>query len=635
MALGHDPDAVAGEQVGRDTLRRAWVFAHPYRWKLAGFVGTILVEAVLQLVPILLFREIIDSAIPDGDRSAATVLAMAAVGVAIVDAGFGLAQRWWSSSIGEGLIFDLRVALFDHVQRMPIAFFTRTQTGSLISRLNNDVVGAQRAVTGTLGQVISNVVVVVTTLITMIVLEWRLSLAALAVLPLFVLPTKRVGRKLQKITREGMELNAEMNATMTERFGVSGAQLVKLFGRHDAERDSFGARAGRVRDIGIKGAIYGRTFFIALGLVGAVGTAVVYWLGAQLVISDALTLGTLVALAAYVSRIYTPLTSLTNARVDLMTALVSFERVFEVLDAPRAIDDREGAYDLVDPRGEVRFDGVSFHYPASEGISIRSLEGEVGFPDQGSDWVLRDLDLTVAPGSMVALVGPSGAGKSTLASLVPRLYDVTEGRVLVDGHDVRDLTQRSLRGAVGVVTQDPHMFHDTIGANLRYARPDATIDELVEACRAAQILRLIESLPDRFDTVVGERGYRLSGGEKQRLSIARLLLKNPAIVILDEATSHLDAENEALVQTALEVALDGRTSIVIAHRLSTVRAADEIIVLDEGRIVERGRHLDLVAAGGLYRDLHTTLESGRSVADAPADAPADADAARALRSPLG
>jgi ATP-binding cassette subfamily B protein len=607
--LGSDPAGIAGATVGRHVVRRVWAFARPYRILIAGFLTTIVLAAVVDLLPPLLFRSIIDTAIPEKDRALLNLLAGLVVAAAVAEALLSLFERWWSSRIGEGLIFDLRVALFDHVQRMPIAFFTRTQTGALISRMNNDVIGAQRALTQTLGSVVSNVIVLFTTLIAMLLLEWRLTLLALALLPIFVLPAKRVGRRLQAITRDQMNLNSSMNTTMTERFGVSGALLVKLFGRHEAEYDEFADRAGRVRDIGVKSAVYGRTFFIALGLVGAVGTAAVYWVGGQLVISGALSVGTLVAMAAYVVRIYQPLTSLTNARVDLMTAFVSFDRVFEILDLPNPIDDRPGAVDLVDPKGRIELDDVWFRYPAASEVSLASLEAdaELALPDTPSAPVLKGVSVTVEPGSTVALVGPSGAGKTTLTSLIPRLYDVTSGVVRVDGHDVRDLTQRSLREAIGVVSQDPHLFHDTIAANLRYARPDATDEEIRAAAEAAQIGDVIDALPDGYETVVGERGYRLSGGEKQRLSIARMLLKDPAVMILDEATSHLDSDNEARVQQALAGALAGRTAIVIAHRLSTITSADTILVMDDGRIVEAGTHADLIAQGGLYADLYRTL----------------------------
>jgi ATP-binding cassette subfamily B protein len=604
---GGDPEP----RVDRALIRRVWGFARPYRRRLLLFLVTVTAGALLSLAPPLLFKQIIDEAIPNHDRGLVTALAGVALVLALVSTGLDVAQRYWSALVGEGLIFDLRSALFDHVQRMPLAFFTRTQTGALISRMNNDVIGAQRALTGTLGQVVYNVLTVVATVAAMLVLDWQLAVLALAILPLFIIPAKRVGARLQDITREGMEVNAAMNATMTERFNVSGAMLVKLFGRADTERHEFGAKAGRVRDIGVRSAMYSRFFFAALGLVAAVGAALVYWVGAQQVISGTIELGVLVAMAAYVTRIYGPLTNLTNARVDVLLAFVSFERVFELLDTPRLIDDAPGAIDLVDPVGRVELDDVWFRYPAAADVSLSSLEGDgvtgLALDERPSDVILQGITASLEPGTTVALVGPSGAGKSTLASLVPRLYDVTAGAVRIDGHDVRTLTQESLRAAIGVVSQDPHLFHASIGENLRYARPEATDDELVAACRAAQIHDVIAQLPDGYATVVGERGYRLSGGEKQRVAIARVLLKDPAVVILDEATSHLDAENEVAVQQALATALAGRTALVIAHRLSTVQDADEILVLDEWRIVQRGTHAKLLATGGLYADLYRTL----------------------------
>ena len=582
-------------------MKRVWQFATPYKWPIIGLLVSIFVAALLALVPPLLFRLIVDKAIPQADKNRIVTLTIILVVAALADAVLQIVQRWYSARIGEGLIYDLRVALFDKVQHMPIAFFTRTQTGALISRLNNDVVGAQQAVTGTLGSVVSNVLVLVTTLIAMLALEWRLTLLALVVLPAFIIPARKVGVRLQDISREQMGLNAQMNTQMTERFNVAGAMLVKLFGRHSDEVGAFSGRAGRVRDIGITSAMYGRVFFVALGLVGALGAVAIYGIGAFMVVSGGITIGTLVAMAAFVQRIYQPLTGLTNARLEVMTALVSFERVFEVLDAPVSITDKPGAFDIVGAKGAVQFDHVGFRYPDGASVSIASLEA--GGIMQGADPdvdVLVDVSLTIEPGETIAIVGSSGAGKTTLANLIARMYDVTRGTVKLDGHDVRDVTGISLRSAIGVVSQDPHMFHESIKANLLYAQPGATDAQLVEACKSAYIHDTIASLPDGYDTVVGERGYRLSGGEKQRLAIARLLLKNPAVMILDEATSHLDNESEVLVQRALEAASTNRTAIVIAHRLSTIRDADRIVVLDQGRVAEEGTHDQLMALNGLY-----------------------------------
>ena len=597
--------------VSAETRRRVWAFAHPYRSMVAGFVATVVLSSVLGVVPPLLFREIIDGAIADGDRSRITVLGGLVVVAALAHALLSFLERWWSAIIGEGVIFDLRVALFDHVQRLPLSFFTRTQTGALVSRLNNDVIGAQRALTGTLGTVVANTITGITTVATMFFLEWRITLLSLILIPLFVLPARRVGRIVADITREGMNLNASMNTTMTERFNVSGALLVKLFGRPDEERYDFADQAGRVRDIGIRSALYSRTFLIALTLLGAVGTAAVYWVGGTMAIEQTISIGTLASMGVLVAQLYGPLAQLTNARVDVLSAFVSFERVFEVLDAPNPLADAPDAVESIPAGGHVHIRNMSFRYPTADESSVASLETEA--PNgEANRLVLRDIDLKVEPGRMLGVVGPSGSGKSTIAALLSRLYDVTEGSIEIDGQDVRSLWQASLRSRIGVVTQDPHLFHETVGANLRYARPDATDADLDAACRAARILDVVRQLPEGYDTLVGERGYRLSGGEKQRLVIARLLLKDPDIVVLDEATSHLDTENEALVQEALAEALAGRTSIVIAHRLSTIVNADEIVVLDDGRIVERGRHDELRSAGGLYAELWDTLVRAES-----------------------
>ncbi|MET0728819.1 MAG: ABC transporter ATP-binding protein [Acidimicrobiales bacterium] len=624
--IGADPSAVAGAKLSRTILRRVWRFARPYRPLIAGFLAIIVASSLLSLVPPLLFREILDQAIPEGDRGLLHILAGLIVLSALGDALLALGERYLSARIGEGVIYDLRVSLFDHVQRMPMSFFTRAQTGALTSRLNNDVMGAQRAVTGTLGSVVSNVITLVANGVAILLLEWRFAVISLILLPLFIVPAKRVGRRLQQLTRDQMDLNASMNTTITERFNVAGALLVKLFGQVDAETRDFAARADGVRAVGVRSAVYGRTFFVALGLVGSLAAAAVYWFGGLLAIEGTLSPGTLVALATFVTRIYGPLTQLTNARVEVMTAFVSFERVFEVLDAPSPIQDRPGAVDLVAPRGRIELDGVRFAYPdepivASLEVQAPTPHGapapvspadgaptETGARRRGEmPLVLDGVTATIEPGQLVALVGQSGAGKTTLSQLIPRLYDVTGGAIRIDGLDVRDLTQETLRAAVGVVSQDSHMFHDTVGNNLRYGRPGATDAEVMDAARAAQIEGLIESLPAGLHTLVGERGYRLSGGEKQRLAIARMLLKDPAIVILDEATSHLDSENEALVQAALATALACRTSLVIAHRLSTIAAADNILVLDEGHVVQQGTHHELMAAGGLYADLYRTL----------------------------
>jgi ATP-binding cassette subfamily B protein len=605
-SFNRDPDALRGHKIERSLLRRVLGMTRPYRALLGFFLLAVVIDAVVSAIPPLLLRSLIDDALPQRDRTLVLVLAGAVVAIAFADAGLSLLQRWYSARIGEGLIYDMRSSLFDHIQRLPLSFFTRTQTGALMSRLNNDVIGAQQAVTNTLGTVISNIIGLGVTLSFMLALEWRLTILTLVVLPFFVLPARRIGRRLQVITREGMMLNAEMNNTVSERFNVAGALVVKLFGSHDRERELFSGRAARVRDLGVDTALNSRLLFAGLAVISAVGLAVVFALGGTLAIDGAIKVGTVAAFVVYVGQIYAPLTQLTNARVDVMTALVAFDRVFEVLDFESLIQDRPGAVDLVEPQGALRFEHVWFRHPPSSLSSLRSLEEGPADVD-GADpsaWILRDVSFSVAPGEFVALVGPSGAGKTTTALLVPRIHEVVEGRVTFDGHDVRDLTMQSLRDAVGMVMQDPHLFHESIAENLRYSRPDATDAELVAACEAAQIHRLIVSLPDGYDTVVGDRGYRMSGGEKQRLAIARMLLKDPAVVILDEATSHLDSESEQLIQSALTAALTDRTAIVIAHRLSTIVAADRIVVIEAGAVVEQGTHDELLSVDGAYAALY-------------------------------
>jgi ATP-binding cassette subfamily B protein len=537
----------------------------------------------------------------------------------VVDAGLSFAQRWYSARIGEGLIYDMRTAVFDHVQRMPLAFFTRTQTGALVSRLNNDVLGAQQAFTSTLSGLVSNVVSLVLTAGVMFSLSWQITLLSLVMLPIFVIPARRIGTRLQAITRESYNLNASMNATMTERFNVAGALLVKLFGRAEAEDASFRGRAARVRDIGVTSAMYGRAFFVALTLVASLAQALVYGLGGYFAIKGELSAGTVVTLALLLTRLYGPLTALSNARVDVMSALVSFDRVFEILDLPPMIDDAPDAIELPADARSIEFADVRFAYPSAGEVSLASLEDVAVLDNTQPQLVLRGVSFRAEPGELVALVGPSGAGKTTISQLVPRIYDVREGQVLVGGHDVRTVTQQSLRDRIGVVSQEAHMFHDTIRGNLLYAKPHASDDELWDAIGAAQIGELVRSLPDGLDTLVGDRGYRLSGGEKARLAIARLLLKAPEIVILDEATAHLDSESEAAVQDALAHALVGRTSVVIAHRLSTIQKADKVLVIDDGRIAEQGTHEELLAANGLYAELYRTQFSRTSEPSPPVE----------------
>jgi ATP-binding cassette subfamily B protein len=614
-SMRRDP-ALSKKPLRDGTARRVLAFARPYRRVLALFTIVIVLDALVGVATPVLAGKVINEITSHGSVRVVTWIAMIIAGLAVVDAGFSLAQRWYSARIGEGLIFDLRTTVFDHVQRMPLAFFTRTQTGALVSRLNGDVLGAQQAFTSTLSGVVSNSVSLVITAAVMFTLSWQITALALVLLPVFVIPAKRVGNQLQAITREAYGLNASMNTTMTERFNVAGALLVKLFGKAPDEAASFSSRASRVRDIGIRSAMYARVLFVALSLVAALAQALVYGLGGYYALTGHLKVGTVVTLALLLSRLYGPLMSLSNVRVDVMSALVSFDRVFEVLDLAPLIADAPDAVPIRADAATVTFDDVWFSYPTAQEVSLASLEDVAVLDQTASQDVLRGVSFTAGAGQMIALVGPSGAGKTTISQLVPRIYDVRSGAVRVGEQDVRSVTQQSLRDVIGVVSQDAHLFHDTIAVNLRYAKPTATDDDLWQALSAANIADKIADLPDGLDTVVGDRGYRLSGGEKQRIAIARLLLKAPRVVILDEATAHLDSESERAVQLALATALRGRTSLVIAHRLSTIRAADQVLVVDDGRIVESGTHESLLHAGGLYAELYRTqfaaAESGTS-----------------------
>jgi ATP-binding cassette subfamily B protein len=602
---------VTQQAITKGTAKRMLKFSRPYRNILIFFMVLIVVDAVIGVVNPLIFRDIINNGILRHNHGLIITLALVAGGLALSEAGLSIAERWVSAKVGEGLIFDMRSQVFSHIQKMPISFFTRTQTGALISRLNNDVLGAQQAFTDILSSVVANLVSVTLVLIVMFFLSWQITLVSLIILPVFVLPAKRVGRRLSSITRESYGLNAQMNTTMTERFNVSGALLVKLFGRPSDETGSFENKAGRVRDIGVTQAMYARVFIAALTLTASLATALVYGWGGIQAIDGGLSVGTVVALAAYLGRLYGPLTSLSNVQVDVMTALVSFDRVFEILDLPPMITDKPDAVAVPPGPARIEYQHVDFRYPTAEEVSLASLESVAVLDTTVSQQVLFDVSFTAEPGQMVALVGPSGAGKTTISHLLPRLYDVRAGSVRINGVDVRDVTMASLTDTVGLVTQDAHLFHETIRDNLLYAKPGATDAQLNDALRGAQISTLIDSLPDGVGTVVGDRGYRLSGGEKQRLAIARLLLKAPEVVVLDEATAHLDSESEVAVQRALATALEGRTSLVIAHRLSTVREADMILVLDHGRIVERGRHDELLDADGVYAELYRIQFQGQ------------------------
>ncbi|MFO7743355.1 MAG: ABC transporter ATP-binding protein [Anaerolineae bacterium] len=640
----HDRPAIS-----RALLRRVAAYARPYWGQVALMIGLITLTSFLGLIPPLLYRDLLDNALPNRDAPRLNRLALGIIGVPVLTGLIGVAQRYLSARIGEGIIFDLRRVVYAHIQRMSLRFFTNTRTGELMSRLNNDVIGAQQAVTSTLVSIVSNIISLVSTLIIMVSLEWRLTLLGVAILPLFILPARRAGRLLRRVTRERMEQNAHMNALMNETLNVSGALLVKIFGREPDELVRFTERAARVRDCGVRQALIGRWFSFGLSLAGAVGTALVFWIGGHLVLRGAFTVGTIIAFGTYLGQMYRPLSALTNVRVELATSLVSFERVFEVLDLPREIEDPPGALALERPRGHVRFENVSFSYLPGGGDEdggtvtglgevrrfgrrqhatppplsgrVRGGDGEATMPAslgtpapesaEERRWALRSVSFEIQPGQLVALVGPSGAGKTTITYLLPRLYDPTEGRILMDGLDLRDVKLASLAEVVGMVTQETYLFHDTIRANLLYAEPGATQAELESACRAANIHDFIADLPEGYETVVGERGYRLSGGEKQRVAIARVILNDPRVLILDEATSHLDSQSEALIQEALERVMKGRTSVVIAHRLSTILSADLILVMDGGRLVEQGTHAELLAQDGLYAGLYGTQFQGK------------------------